>query len=103
MSNFFILFFILNWKIESNSKYNAYGGHLNSAIISETDEIVIEEIGGKIEREFNEEVGLNLLFQGKNKTNQKGRLYVCPDYPYVMNGSDKFYLTSFRFYICCNK
>jgi hypothetical protein len=30
---------------------------------------VIEEIGGKIEREFNEEVGLNLLFQEKNKTN----------------------------------
>ena len=58
MSNFFIL----NWKIESNSKYDAYGGHLNSAVISGTGEIVIEEIGGKIEREFNEEVGLNLLF-----------------------------------------
>jgi predicted DNA-binding protein with PD1-like motif len=63
MSNFFILFFILNWKIESNSKYNAYGGHLNSAIISGTDEIVIEEIKNTVKREFNKEVGLNLLFE----------------------------------------
>ena len=63
MSNFFILFFILNWKIESNSKYNAYGGHLNSAIISGTDEIVIEEIEDTLEIEFNGEVGLNLLFK----------------------------------------
>ena len=65
MSNFFILFFILNWKIESNSKYNAYGGHLNSAIISGTDEIVIEEIEDTIEIELNEEVRLNLLFPEK--------------------------------------
>ena len=46
----------------SDSKYNAYGGHLNSAVISGTGEIVIEEIEGEIERNFNEEVGLNLLF-----------------------------------------
>ena len=65
MSNFFIL----NWKIESNSKYNAYGGHLNSAVIGGTSEVVIEEIEDTIEIEFNEEVGLNLLFPEKNKTN----------------------------------
>ena len=46
----------------ADSKYNAYGGHLNSAIISGTGEIVIEEIEGEIERGLNEEVGLNLLF-----------------------------------------
>ncbi len=47
----------------ADSKYNAYGGHLNSAVISGTGEIVIEEIEDIIEREFNEEVGLNLLFK----------------------------------------
>ncbi|MCK4241503.1 MAG: DNA-binding protein [Candidatus Atribacteria bacterium] len=47
----------------ADSKYNAYGGHLNSAIISGTGEIVIEEIEGEIERGLNEEVGLNLLFK----------------------------------------
>jgi len=40
----------------------AYGGHLSYAIISGTGEFVIEEIEGEVEREFNEEVGLNLLF-----------------------------------------
>lgn len=47
----------------SDSKYNAYGGHITSAVISGTGEIIIEEIDGEIEREFNEEVGLNLLFK----------------------------------------
>jgi len=47
----------------SDFKYNAYGGHLTSAIISTTGEIIIEEIEGEIEREFNEEVKLNLLFK----------------------------------------
>ena len=46
----------------SDSNNNAFGGHLNSAIISTTGEIIIEEIDGEIEREFNEEVRLNLLF-----------------------------------------
>lgn len=46
----------------SDSNNNAFGGHLNSAIISTTGEIIIEEIEGEIEREFNDEVRLNLLF-----------------------------------------
>ena len=50
----------------ADSKYNAYGGHLNSAVISGTGEIVIEEIEDIIEREFNEEAGLNLLFRKNN-------------------------------------
>ena len=50
----------------ADSKYNAYGGHLNSAVISGTGEIVIEEIEDIIEREFNEEAGLNLLFRENN-------------------------------------
>ena len=46
----------------SDSNNNVFGGHLTSAIISTTGEIIIEEIEGEIEREFNEEVRLNLLF-----------------------------------------
>ena len=32
-------------------------------MISANGEILIEEIEGEVEREFNEEVGLNLLFK----------------------------------------
>ena len=46
----------------SDSNNNVFGGHLTSAIISTTGEFIIEEIEGEIEREFNEEVKLNLLF-----------------------------------------
>lgn len=45
----------------ADKSYHAYGGHLTSAVISGTGEILIEEIEGEIEREFNEKVGLNLL------------------------------------------
>lgn len=43
-----------------DSNYNSYGGHLNSAIVSGTYEGVIEIIDGEIEREFSEEIGLNI-------------------------------------------
>ncbi|HBY57629.1 MAG TPA: DNA-binding protein [Candidatus Atribacteria bacterium] len=45
----------------ADSKYNAYGGHLTSSIISGTGEIIIEEIKGILERKFDKEIGLNLL------------------------------------------
>ena len=51
----------------SDLNNNAFGGHLTSAIISITGEFIIEEIEGEIEREFNEEVRLNLLFKQKFK------------------------------------
>ncbi len=38
-----------------------YGGHLNSAVVSATCELFIHIIDGTAEREFDEEVGLNLL------------------------------------------
>lgn len=38
-----------------------YGGHLNSCFISATCEIVVDVIDGIVEREFNEEIGLNLF------------------------------------------
>lgn len=45
----------------SDEEYKTYGGHLNSAVISATGEIMIESIEGTVEREFNEELGLNLF------------------------------------------
>lgn len=40
---------------------NSFGGHLSSAIVGATFEIVLEKIDGEIERESSEEIGLNLL------------------------------------------
>lgn len=37
------------------------GGHLNRAVISATCEMVVTEIPGAVDREFNQEIGLNLL------------------------------------------
>ena len=44
----------------ADEEYNTYGGHLSSAVVSGTCEIVVEEIDGTVEREFSDEVGLNL-------------------------------------------
>lgn len=38
-----------------------YGGHLNYAIISATGEIFIEAIDGMVDREYSDEVGINLI------------------------------------------
>ena len=40
---------------------NVFGGHLTSAIISATGEIIIDSIDGTVDRKFNEEIGLNLF------------------------------------------
>ncbi len=42
-------------------EHNAFGGHLNEAIISATAEIWIDIVDGKIDREFSDTIGLNLL------------------------------------------
>lgn len=44
-----------------DDKHNCYGGHLNYAYISATFEGFIEIIDDEIDREFSEEVGLNLM------------------------------------------
>jgi predicted DNA-binding protein with PD1-like motif len=38
-----------------------YGGHLNKAIVSATSEIFIKTLKGVVEREFSDEIGLNLM------------------------------------------
>lgn len=44
----------------ADANHNSFGGHLNSAVCSATFEAVVENIKGKIDREFSEEIGLNL-------------------------------------------
>ncbi len=45
----------------SDIECRAYGGHLNKALISGTCEVVIDQVQGGIEREFNADIGLNLM------------------------------------------
>jgi hypothetical protein len=44
-----------------NIEFKTIGGHLNSAIISATGEMVIDIIDGEVSRGFSEEIGLNLI------------------------------------------
>lgn len=45
----------------ADTDQNSFGGHLSSAVVSATCEIVIERIEGTVEREFSDEIGLNVL------------------------------------------
>lgn len=45
----------------ADDNLNAVGGHLNSAVISATGEIVIDVIEGKVGRKLDEDIGLNML------------------------------------------
>lgn len=45
----------------ADKEFNVRGGHLNTAIISATGEIVVEKISGEADRKFSEEIGLNLF------------------------------------------
>ena len=44
-----------------DEKGNVFGGHLNKAIVSATCEMFIHIIAGKVDRELNKDIGLNLF------------------------------------------
>ena len=44
-----------------NDKGQVFGGHLNSAIVSATCEMVINIIDGRVDRYFDEDIGLKLF------------------------------------------
>ena len=44
-----------------DDKGQVFGGHLNKAIVSATCEMIINIIDGTVDREYNEEIGLNLF------------------------------------------
>lgn len=43
-------------------EFNARGGHLITAIVGATLEIVFEKIAGSVDRKLSDEIGLNLLY-----------------------------------------
>lgn len=50
----------------SDEEYRLHGGHLNRAVISATAEIFVQAIDAEVDREFSEEIGLNLMeFRGE--------------------------------------
>ena len=44
-----------------NAQGQVFGGHLNRAVISATCEMIVTVIDGQLDRQFSEEIGLNLL------------------------------------------
>lgn len=45
----------------SNHNKQVFGGHLNSAVVSATCEMIVDAIDGEVDREFSDEIGLNLF------------------------------------------
>jgi hypothetical protein len=45
----------------SDFQHKTYGGHLNSAIVSATAELIVVSVTGVVDRKFSYEIGLNLL------------------------------------------
>ncbi|WP_315122159.1 PPC domain-containing DNA-binding protein [uncultured Clostridium sp.] len=44
-----------------DKELNVKGGHLNSAIISVTGEIILDVIDGEVSKELNEDIGIKLM------------------------------------------
>lgn len=47
--------------IFADVQMKTYGGHLNQLIVSGTGEVLLEVFEGKIERQYSQEIGLNLM------------------------------------------
>ena len=47
----------------ADTDLRSYGGHLTHAQVTTTVEVIITPLNGEVERTFNEEVGLNILFK----------------------------------------
>lgn len=45
----------------SDLQHKTYGGHLNSAVVSATVELIVVSVEGVVDRKFGQEIGLNLL------------------------------------------
>ncbi|MDN5277054.1 MAG: uncharacterized protein PWR01_1019 [Clostridiales bacterium] len=45
----------------ANSEFEAIGGHLNSAVVSGVCEVFVQKVEGEVDREFDQDVGLNVL------------------------------------------
>jgi predicted DNA-binding protein with PD1-like motif len=45
----------------SDLQHKTYGGHLTSAVVSATAELIVVSVEGLVERKFSQEIGLNLL------------------------------------------
>jgi hypothetical protein len=45
----------------SDQDHKCWGGHLNEAVVSATCEVIIETFFGTVQREYDSEVGLNIL------------------------------------------
>ena len=44
-----------------DAQLNVHGGHLTNCVISATGEFIVNPLEGVVEREFSQEIGLNLL------------------------------------------
>ena len=47
--------------IFADSQMRTYGGHLNKLVVSGTGEVLLDVFQGKIERQYSQEIGLNLM------------------------------------------
>jgi hypothetical protein len=45
----------------ADNKHYTFGGHLTKAVVSATVELIVNIIDGKIDRYFDDEIGLNLM------------------------------------------
>ncbi len=55
----------------SDADCNAFGGHLNSAVVSGTCEIIIDAISGEMGRKHDKGIGLNLLSAEDSKESNR--------------------------------